>query len=213
MFRRYCYRLKGGLTGLRGYFTVHASCGWQAYRKKKTKKAKKTTGKSLSVCLFVGFFKHFYEHIYRTSFQSLSTFPEAGVTIWVNVTNRGHVQLLRVEWTECKIKALQIPVKTITYYLLRNLVREVKSRCLYCISSPFFQESFEKSLSSPFWSHFDVAGVSFSNLWQAATRRESFKNPLRGRLSNPGRIVWKAITKNTRMSNRLANTNYGLAAG
>ena len=135
------------------------------------------------------------------------------MTIWVNVTNRGHVWLLRVEWTECKIRALQIPVKTITYYLLRKLVREVKSYCLCCISSQFFEESFEKSLSSPFWSHFDVAGVSFSNLWQAATRRERFQNPLRGRLSNPGGILWKAITKNTRMSNRLANTNYGLVVG
>ena len=180
---------------------------------KKRKKTKKTTGKSLSVCLFVVFFKHFYEHTYRTSFQSLSTFPWGGVTFWVNVTNRGHVWLLLVEWTKCKIRELQIPVKTITYYLLRKLLREVKSHCLCCISSPFFEESFEKSLSSPFWSHFDVAGVSLSNLWQAATRRESFKNPLRGRLSNPERIVWKAITKNTRMLNRLANTNYGLDAG
>ena len=70
--------------------------------------------------------------------------------------------MLLVEWTKCKIRELQIPVKTITYYLLRKLLREVKSHCLCCISSPFFEESFEKSLSSPFSSHFDVAGVSFS---------------------------------------------------
>ena len=174
--------------------------------------------KSLSVCLFVClFFQTFlWTHLSNIrsfswrNFQFLSTFLQGGVTIWVNVTNRGHVWLLRVESTECKIRALQIPIKTNTYYLLRKLVWEVKSRCLCCISSPFFEE---KSLSRPFWSHFDVAGVSFSNLGQAATRRESFTNPLRGRLSNPERIVWKAITKNTRMSNRLANTNYGLVAG
>ena len=143
---------------------------------------RKTTGNlCLFACLFVCFFKHFMNTLIEHPQSLLNKLSDSEyislrgcATIWVNVTNRGHVWLLRVESTECKIRASQIPVKTINYYLLRKLVREVKSRCLCCISSPFFEE---KSLSTPFWSHFDVAGVSFSNLWQATTRRESFKNP------------------------------------